>query len=703
MKTVALVLLAFALCASSDRCVATTYYVSPTGNDQATGKSTITAWKTIAHVNSFKFSSGDQILFQTGGVWREMLQPNTSNLTFSSYGTGARPLISGANIVTTSWSPFNGKICKSTVGGSDMTQVWINHVLGRQSSSASAIAAPNDWYYANGALYLYLSGGCASATSLPTIEITSRPDALYLAKIGNITIEHLGFVDSLYAAIYLGPGMTGTQTFNDVLWQYGGSVGFLANSGSINIANSEGLDNSTGLAVGGGSGFTLNNSILSGNSYDAIEAWGTTGPSSISSSTISGNATNDLTGNTIDNWTGYPLTISNSIILPNPFFADYYGAEFFNITDDGTNVQESPLFTKRAAPVIIVPFVDDYINLNVIEQVAPLAAQYGCKISYALNTKLVTASDWTTIQGLAASGVEIVAHSRSHSDLANNNVFSISYVGSASTATMTVNQTAGTLQTFLNGSSTPDLNVPILDKWNSIYNMCATIQANANYTCTVQTNQEWFTPLNLANVTSVNIKNGYMLTASSNYLTWEVEGSQTDINTNIPGYTVTSFATPFTSSNATVEAHVQNAGFLIQRNGTVDLQMNPDGNWSLASLDIFNLAAYAPAVAAAGYNYAQPASSVGALVEAMGAQGGVIAFFAHGVDEMSIANWTQFFQLLQSTGATCMTMSEARAYIQSHGTLAQDGTGRRWVESVTLAPVFSTTQSSPTQGAHGLQ
>jgi hypothetical protein len=700
MKIIASILLSIAICASAERGFAATYYVSPTGNDSAAGTSTTTAWQTIAQVNSAKFASGDQILFQAGGVWREMLQPNASNLTFSVYGTGARPLISGANLVTTPWSVSSGNICQSTVGGWGMTEVWINQALGNPSTSTSAIAAPGDWYYTNGVLYLDLPAGCAAGTTLPTIEVTARPYSLLLTNIGSITVENLGFVNGMFNAILLSTGLTGTQTFNNVLWEGAFYEGFLVNSGSPVISNSEGLNNDIGIVDTGGTGFSLTNSILSGNSIDAIEVWGTTGPSSIDSSTISGNATTDPITQTINNWTTNALTVSNSVILANPFIPLYYGDEFYNITDDGTNVQESPMFTQRAGPAIIVPMIDDYNNLGVVEQIAPLAAQYGCTLSYALNTKLVTPADWTTMQGLQASGVEIVAHTRSHSDLANNNVFSISYVGPAATATLTVNQSAGTLETFLNGSSTPDLNVPIGEQWNDILAMCATITANANYTCTIQPNQNFFTPLMLANVSLVSIKPSYMLTASSNYLTWEVEGSQTDINNNIPGYTVTSFATPFTSSNLTVEAHVQNAGFLIQRNGTVDINMNPDGNWSLSSLDIFNLGGYTPI---SEFNFAQPAGSIGALVEALGAQGGVMAFFAHGVDEFSIANWTQLFQLSKSMGATCMTMSQARAYIQSNGTLAQDGTKRRWVESIKLAPVFSTTQSSPTQGAHGLQ
>lgn len=698
MKFIAAVLLSAAVCAAPSRCFATTYYVSPTGNDKAAGTSATTAWKTVARVNSAKFASGDQILFQAGGLWRETLQPNASNLTFSAYGSGARPLLSGASLVTTPWSVSSGNICKSTVGGYDMTEVWINQVLGKQGASASSLAAPGDWYWANGVLYLYFANGCATGATLPTIEITSLSEALYLAKIGSIAVQHLGFVNGMYASIYLDTGLTGTQTFNDVLWKGAGYVGFYSNSGSQVIANSEGLYNATGLAAAGGAGFTLTNSILSGNSVDAIEVWGTTGPSSIQSSTISGNATADPTQPTINNWTSNLLTVSNSVLLANPFIPGAY--DFYNILDEGNNIQASPMFTARAAPVIVVPFVDDYNNLNVIQQVAPIAAAYGCPMSYALNTKLVTPADWTAIQALHAAGVEIVAHSRSHSDLTNNNVLSVAYVGAAKTATMTVNPTAGTLQTFLNGSTTADLTASIQGIYNDAQTLCATLAANTNYTCTVQPNQMFFTPLNLANVTNVNIKSSYMLTASSNYLTWEVEGSQADIDTNVPGYTVTSFATPFTSSNAALEAHVQNAGFLAQRNGIVDANLNLNGNWSLSSLDIFNLGGYA---IAGSYEPSQPAGWVGALVEGLGAQGGVMGVYAHTFDEFSLANWTQFFQLLKGTGATCMTMSQARAYIQSHGTLVQDGAKRRWVESISLAPVFSTTQSSPTQGARGLQ
>lgn len=698
MRFVVTALILLSMCASSEKCCARTFYVSPTGNDNAAGTATTSAWRTIARVNSARFASGDQILFQRNGVWREMLQPNATNLYFGVYGTGVRPLISAADVVTTPWTVSSGNICKATVNGSDMTNVWLNGVVGNRRSSAGAPAAQGDWYYANGVLYLYFVSGCAAGASLPVVEITRRPYALFLTRIGSITVEHLAFADGMYNTILLGPGLTGTQTFNDVVWKGAAYEGLLAQSGSPIITNSEGVYNLNGLSASGGGGFSLTNSILSGNTVDAIEVYGTTGPSTIQTSTISGNATTDPNMTTINNWTSHAMTVSNSVILPNPFFPVMYA--YSGITDTGTNVQESPMFTSRGAPAIIVPFIDDYNNLGMAEQVAAVASSYGCHLSYALNTKLVTASDWTRIQALQSAGNEIVSHSRSHSDLANNKVFSISYSGTASTATMTISQAAGTLQTFLNGSATPDLTVPILDKWNSVQNMCAAIQANPHYTCQIQANQQFFTPLNLADVTSVSIKPSYMLMASASYLTWEVEGSQADINANVPGFTVTSFATPFTSSSSTVEAHIQNAGFLANRNGLIDANLNPIGEWSLSSLDVYNLAAY---YIASAYDPAQPSGSVGALVEGLAAQGGVMAMYSHGTDEFSLAEWQQLFQSLKNVGATCMTMSQARAYIQSHGTMANDGTKRRWVESIMPNPVYSNTPSSPTQGAHGLQ
>ena len=696
LKSILLSAIAIALPASG---FAASYYVSPTGSDAAAGTSMSTPWKTIAKVNSAPLGSGDQVFFLRGGIWREMLVPSTSGLYFGAYGTGARPIISGANVVTGVWKTVSTNVCSSVVGGSDLTEVWVNGVLGAEAASVKKITAPGEWFYNGKTLTVMLATGCPTAGSTtPVVEITARPYALSISNLGAITVEHLGFVNGMYNSIYLGSNLTGIQTFNDLVWSGARYEGFLINSGTPMITDSEGLYSYSGLAAAGGNGFTLSNSILSGNQVDAIEAYGTTGPSTIINSTISGNATTNPVSGTINNWSGFAMTATNSILLPNPYIPVTYN--FVGLTTDATDIETSPLFGARAAPLLVIPFVDDYINLGVAQAVASVAATYGCPISYALNTKLVTSTDWTSIAALQTAGNEIVAHTRSHSDLANNQVFQISYTGPATTATMTINQNKGLLQTFLNGSKTPDLSIPLLDKYNSVQILCGDVTANPAYSCVIQPNQSFFTPIILANVSGANIKTPYMALASSNYLTWEVEGAQSDIAANLPGYQATTFATPYTSSSTAVDKHIQNAGFQANRNGTVDGNLNPNGNWTLSMLDVYNIGAgWLPDQ----YDATQPAGSVGALVEGLGAIGGVFAVYSHGYNEFTLAQWTQLFQLLQQDGAQCVTLSQARAYIAAHGTLVPDGLNRNWVETINLTPSFANTPASPTQGAHGLQ
>ncbi|MEG9436458.1 hypothetical protein JAO29_09815 [Edaphobacter sp. HDX4] len=676
---------------------ATTYYVSPTGSDSSPGTSTTQPWKTVAKVNNFTFSSGDQILFLRGGTWREMLTPKASGLSFGAYGSGGRPVITGANLVTSGWTQNSANIWSYLLGGYQPTQVWFNTVLGHQVSSSASIIAPRQWAYSSGRLYVYSASNPSSAYSAPGVEVTQRDRGLLIQNIGNITVKNLAFVNATYTAVYVAGGVTGYQIFDDIVWQGSPYEGFRVDSGSPSITNSKGLYNATGIGVGGGGGISISNSILSGNYDDAIEIYGTSGPSTIDSSTITGNSTSAATWNTISNWSSYPLQVGNSVLLPNPYDPKTYS--YVGITDLGTNIYTSPRFQTRAAPMFILPFIDDYNNLGVAEDVAALASNYGCHISYALNTKLVTPANWTRIAALAAAGNEIVAHTRSHADIANNNVFTMKYLGSATSATMTINQAAGTVTTYLNGLTTPDLTVPLLDSYNSMLNVCTQINANSSYSCVIQDNQNYFTPLMLADVSQVNIKSPYVAQASAGFLNFEINGSIADIQANIPGYVVKAFATPFTSSSITAESQMHSAGVLANRNGIFTPKYTPNGNWLLSGLDVYNIGAeWLPD----GYDATKPDASIGTLTEGLGAAGGVLSVYSHGYDEFTLAQWQQLFATLQSIGGTCATISEASSYISSHGNLVPDGTGRNWVVNVPLQPNYATTSNSPSQGAHNL-
>lgn len=677
---------------------AATYYVSPNGNDLAIGTAANAPWRTLARVNLAHPAQGDQVLLERGGTWRETLQVTASGLYFGAYGTGARPVVTGADVVTGTWTSIGNNVWRSTAGDYDMTQVWFAGARGTPVSSVSAVIAPGHWYWDGSNLYIYSTSDPRTAYTSPGVEFTKRANAFQASGVGSLTVEHIAFTKGMYVSVYLSSGLTGTQTFQDVVWQDAQYEGFKAESGAPHVSNSEGLYNEVGLAVAGGDGLTLSNSILSGNRGRAIEIYGVSGASLVDSSTISGNATDSLSVQTVANWSNLPLVVSNSILLANPIDPKEYS--FVGVTDAGSNAYTSPRFTTRGAPLIVVPYVDDYINLPQAEAIASTAASYGCHLSYAINTKLVTPADWVRITNLKNAGHEIVAHTRSHPDLANNRVFTIVYSGPASSATMSINGTPGRLQTFLNASSTPDLNIDISDSYDSILNVCTKVNSHSGYTCTPQDRQNFFTPLLLASVNKVSIKTSYVAQAASNYLTWEIEGSKADIQANIPGYTATSFATPFSSSSLLVENHIRDAGFADNRNGTLTESGQPNGTWLFSQLDLYDLAAeWFPD----NFDSNKPAGSVASLVEGLGAKGGVAAVYSHGYDEFSLSQWQQFFQTLQQIGGTCMTASQAVAYVKANGKLVPDGTNRTWTRLLKPTPNFTTTAASPAQGAHGLQ
>ncbi len=72
-----------------------TYYVSNSGNDANDGLSPERAWATLQKVNGTDVPAGSVILFKRGDVWnRQGRLYSKSNVTFSAYGEGEKPLFS---------------------------------------------------------------------------------------------------------------------------------------------------------------------------------------------------------------------------------------------------------------------------------------------------------------------------------------------------------------------------------------------------------------------------------------------------------------------------------------------------------------------------------------------------------------------------------------------------------------------------------
>ncbi|MBQ6710064.1 MAG: right-handed parallel beta-helix repeat-containing protein [Bacteroidales bacterium] len=75
-----------------------TYFVSPDGNDNATGLSVKDAWKSLDKISSTEFQPGDQILLESGAVWHGQLNLKGSGtpeqpIILSSFGGKKLPVI----------------------------------------------------------------------------------------------------------------------------------------------------------------------------------------------------------------------------------------------------------------------------------------------------------------------------------------------------------------------------------------------------------------------------------------------------------------------------------------------------------------------------------------------------------------------------------------------------------------------------------
>lgn len=86
----------------------TTYYVSPSGNDNNAGTSSGSPWQTISKVNGINFAAGDTILFQGGSSFSGNLQFNSSDggnsttrVTVDSYGSGRATINGGTGSAIT--------------------------------------------------------------------------------------------------------------------------------------------------------------------------------------------------------------------------------------------------------------------------------------------------------------------------------------------------------------------------------------------------------------------------------------------------------------------------------------------------------------------------------------------------------------------------------------------------------------------------
>ena len=182
---------------------ATTYYVANAGSDTANnGMSPSTPWQTIAKVNTIMTSlqPGDSVLLNRGDVFRDdyirctnevkdtasttyTTNPlvcsgsSSAQVTIGSYGSGAKPIIDGADILSLTWTLVSGTTWQATYTGTMPTKLYVDSATRERQQ---LIPMPNYvGAYASGTTYNFLDevavstnylihGGAAATTDTST-------------------------------------------------------------------------------------------------------------------------------------------------------------------------------------------------------------------------------------------------------------------------------------------------------------------------------------------------------------------------------------------------------------------------------------------------------------------------------------------------------------------------------------------------------
>lgn len=197
---------------------ATTYYLdSAAGNDAYTGRSQTSPWRNIHKLNTITLLPGDTVLFKRGSFWREQLDITRSGtasapITYSTYGTGSRPVLCGAERVT-GWTIYNAsaKIWRasynwvSPIGPSWSSPdfILINGIPSPKKSSIAACTAERDWYYSGGVFYVN------SSTTPTSVEVGTRNYGVFARDYGNIqhiVLEGFDVKSANYKSVMVGYG-----------------------------------------------------------------------------------------------------------------------------------------------------------------------------------------------------------------------------------------------------------------------------------------------------------------------------------------------------------------------------------------------------------------------------------------------------------------------------------------------------------------
>ena len=181
------------------------YYVNQSGGaDAKHGASQDSAWSTIAKVNGVTLFPNTQVLFKRGEEWREQLTVPSSGtsgnqITFGAYGTGAMPIIDGADLATTwvisSVANIYRFACTWNAGVVQEDNTPLNYIAWNTNLATTAAAMSAGSFSldnSNDSLYVWASDSTDPDTHV--MEVSTRQFSVYMTgkdyiNMNNIIVE----------------------------------------------------------------------------------------------------------------------------------------------------------------------------------------------------------------------------------------------------------------------------------------------------------------------------------------------------------------------------------------------------------------------------------------------------------------------------------------------------------------------------------
>jgi parallel beta-helix repeat protein len=334
----------------------TSYFISSAGSDANDGRSSSTPWKTIGKLNASALASGDVVSFRSGDTFNGQITMNQSGLTINSYGSGAKPVITGG-IPLTGWTLYSGSIYVASAGSfvKDLFSNGVQMTVARYPNSglltvgstngSSTVTSTGiiqgSGFWNGGNIHIRTTDWTyetrpVTSSSGSTVNLSGGPEFAYAAGWGFYLDNVLGALDAA-GEWYCDPGTNKVYFYapggaNPNSLTVTGSVvdyGIVGTQGNATIQNLAFQFQAAAAIHFSGSASNVN--ILSN---DISSQWvhGIDFVGSHASCTINGNTFQNINGRGINSWGPQYFTITNNTFKSIGLIPGYGSSGFTGMT-----------------------------------------------------------------------------------------------------------------------------------------------------------------------------------------------------------------------------------------------------------------------------------------------------------------------------------------------------------------------------------